>query len=269
MTKSELLRTLEELEDAEAGELRKLHKVFFNKFAVVSKTTRGTYVKKIRKHIEERLAGNTSEQKTSRSSSRSSTGSKKKITTPQPLEKQKRALSTPSKRQPNVPRVDTPLRRSSRIRNKSETSDMSDMSGNESDASISSVGSVRSNRSKKSTGSRAGARTRKPSAAKTLTLKPVPENEEPLFSPPRALQKSQPKEDDQSDDAPIPFSFSTPSKRGRKRSVDDLDEAPQSPAKAPRKSASQPVVSELVSNESMTPLRRSSRSRNGSARSQT
>lgn len=269
MTKSELLRTLEELEDAEAGELRKLHKVFFNKFAVVSKTTRGTYVKKIRKHIEERLAGNTSEQKTSRSSSRSSTGSKKKITTPQPLEKQKRALSTPSKRQPSVPRVDTPLRRSSRIRNKSETSDMSDMSGNESDASISSVGSVRSNRSKKSTGSRAGARTRKPSAAKTLTLKPVPENEEPLFSPPRALQKSQPKEDDQSDDAPIPFSFSTPSKRGRKRSVDDLDEAPQSPAKAPRKSASQPVVSELVSNESMTPLRRSSRSRNGSARSQT
>ncbi len=142
---------------------------------------------------------------------------------------------------------------------------MSDMSGNESDASISSVGSVRSNRSKKSTGSRAGARTRKPSAAKRLTLKPVPENEEPLFSPPRALQKSQPKEDDQSDDAPIPFSFSfvpfyiyrtnfsfrTPSKRGRKRSVDDLDEAPQSPAKAPRKSASQPVVSELVSNESM------------------
>jgi len=71
-------------------------------------------------------------------------------------------------------------------------------------------------------------------------------------------------EDDQSDAAPIPFSFSlvpfniqatnfsfrTPSKRGRKRSVDDLEEAPQSPAKAPRKSSSQPQVSELASNES-------------------
>ena len=141
---------------------------------------------------------------------------------------------------------------------------MSDMSGNESDVSVSSVGSTRSNRSTKSTGSRGARRTRKPSAAKIITLKPVPENEEPLFSPPRALQKSQPKEDDQSDAAPIPFSFSlvpfniqatnfssrTPSKRGRKRSVDDLEEAPQSPAKAPRKSSSQPQVSELASNES-------------------
>ena len=108
----------------------------------------------------------------------------------------------------NFNRVDTPLRRSSRIRNKSETSDMSDMSGNESDASISSIGSARSNRSTKSSGSRGGRRTRKPSAAKALTLKPVPENEEPLFSPPRALQNSQPKEDDKSDTSPIPFSFS-------------------------------------------------------------
>ena len=82
----------------------KQHEVEKSQKGLVKEKILGTYVKKIRKHIEERLAGNTSEQKTSRSSSRSSTGSKKKITTPQPLEKQKRALSTPSKRQPSVPR---------------------------------------------------------------------------------------------------------------------------------------------------------------------
>ena len=57
LTKSELLQKLNELEDAErknpcnsfmtnfylAGDLRKLHKVFFNKVAVVSRTTRGNH----------------------------------------------------------------------------------------------------------------------------------------------------------------------------------------------------------------------------------
>ena len=61
-------------------------------------------MKKIRKHIEERLGESAPEQKTSRPSSRSSTSSRKKMTTPQPLEKQKKALSTPSKRQPSAPR---------------------------------------------------------------------------------------------------------------------------------------------------------------------
>ena len=61
-------------------------------------------MKKIRKHIEESLGVNSPGQKTSRPSSRSSTSSRKGTTTPQPLEKQKKALSTPSKRQPSVPR---------------------------------------------------------------------------------------------------------------------------------------------------------------------